>query len=97
MTALAFLASSEPVSIVSFGSFAPGAAPDVPLRWAYLAESDPAVATGGQAYVQSLISFARNLRPPYTPLSASPVNLPGGRKALLIEFAAPSPLGLLPS
>jgi hypothetical protein len=97
VTALAFLASSEPVSIVSFGSFAPGAAADVPLRWAYLAESDPAVTTGGPAYVQSLISFARNLRPPYTPLSVSTVTLPGGRKALLIEFAAPSPLGLLPS
>ena len=97
VTALAFLASSEPVSIVSFGSFAPGAATDVPLRWAYLAESDAAVTTSGQAYVRSLISFANNLASPYTPMHVSPVNLPGGRKALLIEFAAPSPLGLLPS
>jgi hypothetical protein len=97
VTALAFLATQEPVSIVSFGSFAPGAAPEVPLRWAYLAESDPAVRTSVPAYVQSLITFARNLQPPYAPLNVSPVSLPGGRKALRIEFAAPSPLNMIRS
>jgi len=97
ITALAFLAHQQPVSIVSFGSFAPGAASDVPLRWAYLAESDPAVRMSPAAYVQSLMTFARNLQPPYAPLNVSPVNLPGARKALRIEFAAPSPLNMIRS
>jgi len=97
VTALAFLTRQGPVSIVSFGSFAPGAARDVPLRWAYLAESDPATRLSAAAYVKSLITFARALQPPYTPLNVSAVTLPGDKKVLRIEFAAPSPLGLLKS
>jgi hypothetical protein len=97
LTALAFLAGQEPISIVAFGSFAPGAAPGVPQRWAYLAETDPAAHASAAAYLQSLISFAHQLRPPYVPLSLGTVQLPGGRNVLRIEFAAPSPLGLLRS
>jgi hypothetical protein len=97
LTALAFLAGQEPVSIVAFGGFAPGAAPGVPQRWAYLAESDPAAHKSGADYVRSLMAFAHDLRPPYVPLSLATVQLPGGRNVLRIEFAAPSPLGLLRS
>jgi len=97
LTALAFLASQEPVSIVAFGSFAPGAAAGVPLRWAYLAESDPAARQHAPAYLKSLITFARNLRPPYAPLDVAEVTLSPGHSVLRIEFAAPSPLGLIPS
>jgi hypothetical protein len=69
----------------------------VPQRWAYLAETDPAAHASAAAYLQSLISFAHQLRPPYVPLSLGTVQLPGGRNVLRIEFAAPSPLGLLRS
>jgi hypothetical protein len=96
VTALAFLARQQPFGVVSFGGFAPGAAADVPLRWAYLAETDPAVHTSAQAYVRSLVTFAQSLRPPYAPLNVSPVQL-AGRTVLRIEFAAPSPLNMLPS
>jgi hypothetical protein len=96
ITTLAFLAGQEPVGIVAFGSFAPGAAPGVPMRWAYLAENDPAAHRIGPAYVQSLIAFAEGLRPPYVPLSLGTARLPGGQAVLKIAFPAPSPLGLLP-
>jgi hypothetical protein len=96
VTTLAFLAGQQPVSVVAFASFAPGAAPGVPMRWAYLAESDPAARDGGAAYVRSLIAFARGLRPPYVPLSLATARLPDGQNVLRIAFAAPSPLGLLP-
>jgi hypothetical protein len=95
VTALAFLARQQAFSIVSFGSFAPGAATDVPLRWAYLAETDPA-APSTPAYVHSLIAFAHSLQPPYAPLNVQQVPL-SGRNVLRIEFAAPSPLNMLPS
>jgi hypothetical protein len=96
VTTLAFLAGQEPVSIVAFASFAPGAAPGVPMRWAYLAESDPAAHQSGAAYVRSLIAFARDLRPPYVPLTLTTARLPGGQTVLRVAFPAPSPLGLLP-
>jgi hypothetical protein len=98
VTALAFLVATnkEPIGIVAFGGFGPGASPGVPLRWAYLAESDPAARQRGAAYLKTLLSLAGNLRPPYAPLNLLTVSLPQGQKALRIEFAAPSPLGLLP-
>jgi hypothetical protein len=99
VTALAFVVANhkEPISIVSFGGFGPGAAPGVPLRWAYLAESDPAARQRGAGYLTALLSYVRNLRPPYAPLNLSTVSLPPGRNVLRIEFAAPSPLNMLPS
>jgi hypothetical protein len=96
VTTLAFVAGQEPVSVVAFASFAPGAAPGVPMRWAYLAESDPAAHQSGAAYVRSLIAFAHNLRPPYVPLTLTTARLPDGQTVLRIAFSAPSPLGLLP-
>ena len=95
VTALAFLARQQAFGIVSFGSFAPGAATDIPLRWAYLAETDPMVRSS-PTYVHSLVAFAHSLQPPYAPLNVSQVRL-DGRNVLRIEFAAPSPLNMLPS
>jgi hypothetical protein len=97
VTALAFVNQQEPVSIIGFGSSAPGAAAGVPLRWAYLAESDPAAPQRGEAYLKALLSLIRNLRNPYAPLSWLTVNLPDGSTALRIEFTAPSPLNMLPN
>jgi hypothetical protein len=95
ITSLAFLAGQQPVAVVAFASFAPGAGPGVPMRWAYLAESDPAARDSGAAYLRSLIAFAQHLQPPYMPLSLTTAKLPDGQSVLRIAFAAPSPLGLL--
>ena len=82
---LATLAASEPLHIMGFSGAGPGASPDLPLR---AAELRPARGTTARA-----LAFIRAQRPPY--LAARAALSPGG--ALTIEFAAPSPLGLLQS
>jgi hypothetical protein len=93
VTVLAFLAAQQPVHIVGFGGLAPGAGSAVPLRWAYLGAAT--AAAGLRA--GSIIAFGRALRPPYAPLWLGTARLPGGQVVVRIEFAAPSPVGLLKS
>ena len=94
-TALAFLATQQPLDILGFGTSAPGAGAGVPQRFVYLAETDPASRLPAGRYLQSLVAGAKGLRPPYVPMSAEAVRLPNGHLALRIEFPAPSLLGLL--
>jgi hypothetical protein len=95
LTTLAFMAAQEPLDIVDFGSIAPGAGPGVPLRFADLAETDPATRMTAAAYRRAVIASVHAQQPPYVPLSVGPVRLTTGRTVLRIEFAAPSLLGLL--
>jgi hypothetical protein len=97
VTTLAFMAGQQHLKVVDFGSTAPGASPGVPLRFADLAETDPAARLKSAAYVRSLLTLVRAEQPPYVPLSAGSVRLSTGQTVLRIEFAAPSPLGLLSS
>ncbi len=80
---LATLAASEPLQIVGFSDAGPGASLYLPLR---AVELRPAAGTSARA-----LAFVRAQRPPY--LAAHAALAPGD--ALTIEFAAPSPLGLL--
>ncbi len=97
LTTLAFMAGQHPIDIVGFGGVAAGAGPDVPMRIAYLAESDAAVNMNGGTYVRALEAVEHAETPPYVPLSVITTELAGGQPVLQIEFAAPSPLGLLHS
>jgi hypothetical protein len=97
ITAIAFAAGQEAVRILSFGGAASGASPAVPLRWAYLGADGPGPAPTRAAYLKSLLASIRALRTPYVPLNVATVLLAGGLAAVRIEFAAPSPLGLLKS
>jgi hypothetical protein len=96
LTTIAFLAGQHPLVIVGFGGASPGAGP-VPLRSVYLAEADAAAHLTGSAYVQSLESVLQAQSPPYVPLRVTSVQFGGGGPVLEVEFAAPSPLGLLHS
>ncbi len=97
LTTIAFLAGQHPVDIVGFGGVAQDAAPGVPMRTVYLAETDAAAHLATSAYVPALEAILRAQSPPYVPLSVVTAQLPGGQPVLQIEFAAPSPLGLLQS
>jgi hypothetical protein len=97
LTTLAFIVESEPIRIVSFGRPAPGASSGVPLRTTDLAETDPASHRSGPAYVRQLVAALRRQVAPYLPTSIQVVELAGGESVLQVEFAAPSPLGLLHS
>ncbi len=75
----------QPVHIMVFGDVGPGASTGIPLRSVTLA--------GDTANLRSLLTFARSrkgaFRPAHTQISRS-----GGQSVLVIQFDAPSPLGL---
>jgi len=91
---LAMLASQHPWRVVAFG----GASPGVPLAQAPFRQ---VTITGPDAgALASSLALVRAQRPPYQPAQAAIVRLPGGQLAqgqlaLRIDFAAPSPPGLL--
>jgi hypothetical protein len=86
---LAALAADEPVRILGFGDPPPGAGSTAPLRSARIAPVGSG--SGARATLRSMLSFLDAQRPPFLPLRASLV----GTSALNVEYAAPSPLGLL--
>jgi hypothetical protein len=91
LVVIASLAARRPISILAFGDLGPGASPGIPLRGAYLA------GTGGTAasQMQWISAFLQAQSNPYAAAHIHPERLAGSRNVLLIEFAAPSPLGLL--
>jgi len=86
MFLISFMAASiSHVDIVGFGDLGPGASAGIPLRSATL--------TGSTARLKSIIAFMRQQAPQYRPLHAE-ITQRGGNPRLVIEFSAPSPLGL---
>ncbi len=88
---IATLAGQGPVSIAAFGDSGPGASPGMPLRLAELAS--PPGAKGG--YLPSVLALLRAQQQPYLADGLALVRLGDGQQGVRIEFAAPSPLGLL--
>jgi len=97
MLTIAALASKEPVDIVQFENIGPGTDPDMPLRYADLAQNDPAAHLVGSAYLQSMRADLGAGPVAYRPASTATAVLPGGQPILRIELTAPSPLGLFSS
>jgi len=91
---LAMLASQHPWRVVAFGGASPGVAvAQAPLRQVIITGPDA-------ADLAASLAMVRAQRAPYQPAQAAIVRLPGGQgaprgQALRIDFAAPSPLGLL--
>lgn len=88
---LAALADQQQVRITAFGDPSPGASPVVPLRGVEIAALGPGA--GAEASLRSMLSFIDAQRQPFQPLQAALA----GSSALTVEYAAPSPLGLLGS
>jgi hypothetical protein len=95
LVVIASLAAQRPVSIVAFGDLAPGASPGIPLRAADLAQTGGTAGPSPAAQMRAMAVFLRAQRDPYLGAHIQTVRLAGGRNVLRIEFAAPSPLGLL--
>jgi hypothetical protein len=76
---------SQPVHILAFGDLGPGASPGIPLRSATLA--------GSKATLRATLAWARKATPPFAPTHATITQL-DGQPVLIVEFAAPSPLGM---
>jgi hypothetical protein len=92
---IANLGTMHQVSILAFGDSGPGASPDMPLRAADLAEKARGFGAANPAYVRSMIKALHAQGGPYVPAHIQTVRLAGGRVALRIEFAAPSPVDML--
>lgn len=88
---LAALADQQQVRITAFGDPSPGASPVVPLRSVEIAAPGPGAEAA--ASLRSILSFIDAQRQPFQPLRAALA----GSSALTVEYAAPSPLGLLGS
>jgi hypothetical protein len=87
---LAQLASQWQLSIVAFGDRAPGASPGIPLRSADLAVTGD---VAGRA--RQMAAFAHQLQGSFAGARIRAVRLANGQDVVQVEFAAPSPLGLL--
>jgi hypothetical protein len=84
---VAAVAAEWPVRVIAFGDAGPGASPGVPLRAAEVQTALPEV-------LRRILGFLRAQRPPFLVARAG-IARSGGRPVLTIEFAAPSPVGLL--
>jgi hypothetical protein len=89
LTMLAALAAQQPLRVLAFGDPSPGASAAIPLRSVKLAPASTGPHT--VARLRAMLSFLREQQMPYLPTSAVLV----GQSALSVEYAAPSPLGLL--
>jgi hypothetical protein len=89
---LAALAAQQPLRIVAFGDPSPGAGPAVPLRSVELAPAKAGAnaGTNAAARLRTMLSFLQAQQQPYLPTTALV-----HQSTLNVEYAAPSPLGLL--
>jgi hypothetical protein len=89
LAVLAALAAQQPLRILAFGDPSPGASAAIPLRGVEIAPAD--AGAHAAARLRTMLSFLQAQQVPYLPMGAVPV----GQHALSVEYAAPSPLGLL--
>ena len=94
LTVLAALSTMHTVDVLAVGTPAAGASAGMPLRWADIAPGGPMPRHPHRTTtIRSLTRFLRAQQAPYQPAIIM-IRL-DGRAALRIQFAAPSPLGLL--
>jgi hypothetical protein len=89
LATLAAISSQYAIRVTSFGDSSPGVA--VLFRGVVIT-SHSRNAAAELAAVQALVN---EQHPPYLPAHATIIHLSAGQAGLLIQFAAPSPLGLL--
>jgi hypothetical protein len=96
LSTLAVLAGAAHLSVevLKFGDIGPGASAGVPMRDAVIAIRVDGKQPGSARYLQSALSFLRAQEAPFRAASMT-LAREAGQPVLLIQFDAPSPLGLL--
>jgi hypothetical protein len=90
---LAVLASQHSWRVITFGDTSPGVpSTDAPYRQVIVADAG---GRGGAAGLAAALAVVRAQHAPYQPAQVTTVRLADGQAGLRIDFAAPSPLGLL--
>jgi hypothetical protein len=93
MVMLAVLASQRSWRVIAFGDASPGVPlTEAPYRQVIIAAANGG---GGTAGLAAALAVLRAQHGPYQPAQVTTVRLPGSQPGLRIDFAAPSPLGLL--
>jgi hypothetical protein len=90
LVTLAALASQYAFRVAAFGDTSPGV--QVLFRDVTITPEGPRDAA---AELTAVIALVNEQHPPYLPAQAAIIHSPAGQAALRIEFASPSPLGLL--
>jgi hypothetical protein len=90
---IADLAARNPIYIVAFGDSGPGASAGMPLRSVDVADAAPS--NGRSALMRAFLALLRGQSTSFSPAHSQSVLLESGQTVLRIEFAAPSPFGLL--
>jgi hypothetical protein len=88
-------AQNQRVTVLGFSDSGPGASPGVPMRAAVIELRAAGKRPGGTPSLQSVMDFLRAQEAPYRAASMTVATV-SGQPVLRIEFAAPSPLGVLP-
>ena len=92
---LAALAARSPVLVLAFGDSGPGAGAASPLRSVELARPGETAGAGHLRSLRAMVALLDAQQAPFRPARIAPVRLADGRAVVRVEFAAPSPLGLL--
>jgi hypothetical protein len=92
LVTLAVLASQHAYRVTSFSDAAPGA--DAAFREVTIT-SPAGTGRAGRGSLSAALGLVRAQRPPYLPAHSTIVGVGTRQAALHIEFAAPSPVGLL--
>jgi hypothetical protein len=96
LVVLAELAARHPLAVLAFGDRAPGASlASSPLRSVELAPARSGADASGAALARSMLAFVRAQAGSFAAARAGLTRLPDGQVGVRVEFAAPSPLGLL--
>ena len=94
LTVLAALSTMHTMDVLAVGTTAAGASTGMPLRWADITPGGPMPRHPHRlSTIRSLAGFLRDQQAPFQP-AITAIRL-DGRAALHVQFAAPSPLGLL--
>jgi hypothetical protein len=95
MATIVTISGPASISVLAFGDPGPGTGAGSPLRSAELTPTGKTDPAGSSASVQQMIKFLNVQKPPFAPAWAAMAWLPSGQAVLRVEFAAPSPLGIL--
>jgi hypothetical protein len=91
--ALTALARQHPISIVGFGNTGPGVSAALPLRFADLAQNDPAAHLTRTAYISSVRAYLNTVSARFGLTPVTTVVPPYGPAVLRVQVTAPSPPG----
>jgi hypothetical protein len=93
---LALLASQRSWRVIAFGVASPGVPlAEAPFRQVIIAGTGGPAGRDGAAGLAAALALVRAQRGLYQPAQVTTVRLADGQPGLRIDFAAPSPLGLL--